>query len=207
GSLHARNAGSRCPFRTPDPLLEPQDGPVHLRPSQQDPHHQPGKVASDVPGRDEVRQAAVGQPRHHPDGGHQAPGPRDRLGRSQARRRALRRPALARRHADQLQDGQDLDQAPEGHEGPAGSRPGVHEQERAADVRPRDGKAREGHRRHPGHECPAGRHLRDRRGLPQDRRVRSQEAGHPAGGRGRLQPLARRHRLRDPRQRRLGQGR
>ena len=27
----------------PDPLLEPQDGPVHLRPSQQDPHHQPGK--------------------------------------------------------------------------------------------------------------------------------------------------------------------
>ena len=31
--------------------------------------------------------------------------------------------ALARRHADQLQDRQDLDQAPEGHEGPAGSRP------------------------------------------------------------------------------------
>ena len=46
--------------------------------------------------------------------------------------------------------------------------------------------------------APAGRHLRDRRGLPQDRRVRSQEAGHPAGRRGRFQPLARRHRLRDP---------
>jgi hypothetical protein len=35
---------------------------------------------------------------------------------SPPRRRALRRRALARRHADQLQDGQALDQAPEGLE-------------------------------------------------------------------------------------------
>jgi len=36
--LHdARNAGSRCPLWSPNPLLESQDGPVYLRPSQQDP--------------------------------------------------------------------------------------------------------------------------------------------------------------------------
>jgi small subunit ribosomal protein S2 len=63
-------------------------------------------------------------------------------GRSPTRGCALCGPALAGWHADQLQDGQDLDQAPEGHEGPAGSRPGLPEQERAADVRPRDRKAR-----------------------------------------------------------------
>jgi hypothetical protein len=44
-------------------------------------------------------------------------------------------------------------------------------------------------------------------GLPQDRHRRSQEAGHSADRCGGYQPLARRHRLRDPRQRRLGQGR
>ncbi len=29
--VHATDAGSGCPFRTPDPLLEPEDGPLHLR--------------------------------------------------------------------------------------------------------------------------------------------------------------------------------
>ena len=29
--VHATDAGSGCPFRTSDPLLEPEDGPVHLR--------------------------------------------------------------------------------------------------------------------------------------------------------------------------------
>ncbi|MDH0094622.1 hypothetical protein N7373_24500 [Achromobacter mucicolens] len=39
----ARNAGSGCPLWSPDPLLEPQDVAVHLRPPQQDSHHQPRK--------------------------------------------------------------------------------------------------------------------------------------------------------------------
>ena len=39
----ASNAGSRRPFRPPDPLLESEDGRVHLRPAQQDPHRQPRK--------------------------------------------------------------------------------------------------------------------------------------------------------------------
>ena len=45
------------------------------------------------------------------------------------------------------------------------------------------------------------------RRLPQDRRGRGAEAGHPGDRCRRHQPLAGRHRLRDPRQRRLGQGR
>ena len=80
GVLHvdhdARNAGSRRPFRTPDPLLEPQDGPVHLRPSQQDPHHQSREDAAALRGRDEVHPPAGRQARHDPDGRHQAPGAR-----------------------------------------------------------------------------------------------------------------------------------
>ena len=88
-------------------------------------------------------------------------------------RHALRRPALARRHADQLQDRQGLAQAPEGHEGADRGRHRDPDQEGSADVPARDGQAREGHRRHPGHERAARRDVRDRRRLPQDRRRRS----------------------------------
>src|SRR4051812_8000102 len=45
----ASNAGSRGPFRTSDPVLEPEDGAFHLRPSQQDPHHQPRDDAGELP--------------------------------------------------------------------------------------------------------------------------------------------------------------
>src|ERR1700692_1076040 len=38
--VYATNAGSGRPFRTPDPLLEPQDGSVHLRRTKPDPPHQ-----------------------------------------------------------------------------------------------------------------------------------------------------------------------
>ena len=62
---HASNAGSRRPFRPPDPFLEPQDGPVHLRPSQQDPHHQPREDARQVQRGDEVRHASW-RPRRAP---------------------------------------------------------------------------------------------------------------------------------------------
>src|SRR5882672_1907202 len=46
---HASNAGGGCPFWTPDPLLEPEDGSLHLRPSQSHPHHQPGAHAREFP--------------------------------------------------------------------------------------------------------------------------------------------------------------
>src|SRR5690606_12471334 len=46
---HARNAGSRCAFWPPDPLLEPEDGRIHLRPAQQDPYRQPGTHGLEIP--------------------------------------------------------------------------------------------------------------------------------------------------------------
>src|SRR5690606_9024614 len=51
---HAPDAGSRRPLRPPDPLLEPEDGPVHLRRPRQDPHHQPREDRSAVQRRDEL---------------------------------------------------------------------------------------------------------------------------------------------------------
>ena len=68
-------------------------------------------------------------------------------------RHALRRRPLARRHAHQLQDGQGVDQAPEG---PRADAAGRHvredEQARGADAAARDGQAQQEPRRHQGHE-------------------------------------------------------
>src|SRR3990172_12905069 len=64
--IYASNAGSWCAFRTPDPFLESQDGTVHLRPSQQDPHHQPGKDRRDVRRGGKVRAQTVREEGHHP---------------------------------------------------------------------------------------------------------------------------------------------
>ena len=55
----------------------------------------------------------------------------------------------------------------------------------------RDRQAREGHRRHPGHDRAARRDVRHRRRLSQDRGRRGQEARHPGDRRRRHQPLAR----------------
>src|ERR671922_2048480 len=95
----ASNAGSRGPFRTSDPVLEPEDGAVHLRPPQQDPHHQPREDPGAVPGSAQVRAPAGGEPRHDPLRRHQASGARYRARRGAALPDALRRPSLARRHA------------------------------------------------------------------------------------------------------------
>src|SRR6266576_1083628 len=38
GGNNASNAGSGGAFRPPDPLLEPEDGGLYLRPAQQDSH-------------------------------------------------------------------------------------------------------------------------------------------------------------------------
>ena len=111
---HASNAGSGGPFRTSDPLLESEDGAVHLRPAQQDSHRQSGKDVGHVPGGDEVRAPTGGQQGHDPVRRHQAPGARNHRRRGAALRHAVRRSSLAGRHADQLQDGQGVDQAAEG---------------------------------------------------------------------------------------------
>ena len=48
--LDAAAARSRSPLRPPDPPLEPQDAPVHLRRAQRDPHHRP-RPDRPAPGR------------------------------------------------------------------------------------------------------------------------------------------------------------
>src|ERR1700682_4082712 len=48
--VHATDAGGGSPFRTSDPLLEPEDGSLHLRRAKKDPHKQPAEDAADVRG-------------------------------------------------------------------------------------------------------------------------------------------------------------
>src|SRR5579864_3418736 len=115
GSYHASNAGSRCPLWSPDALLEPEDGPLHLRSSQQDSHHQPRKDAADVQRRAEVRASTGSEPRHDPVRRHEASIARHDRRRGTTRWYAVRERTLARRYADQLQDAEGFDQAPEGH--------------------------------------------------------------------------------------------
>src|SRR5687767_4206503 len=69
----ASDAGSRGPFRTSDPVLEPEDGAVHLRPPQQDPYHQSREDARALPGRAQVRAPARREPRLDPFRRHEAP--------------------------------------------------------------------------------------------------------------------------------------
>ena len=105
---------------------------------------------------------------------HQAPGARNHQGRGAALRLALRRSSLAGRHADQLQDGQAVDQAPEGHGGDdAGRLAREADQERSAELSARNGQAGAQPGRHQGHERAAGCAVRDRRRLPQGRGHRS----------------------------------
>ena len=110
-------------------------------------------------------------------------------------RRALRRPSLARRHVDQPQDGQAVDQAAEGPRDDVHRRHvRAHEQARGAVAQARAHQAVSVDGRHQGHERTAGRHVRHRRGFPQDRGHRGEEARHP-GRRGRgHQPFAGGHR-------------
>ncbi len=153
----------------------------------------------------EVRAPAGGQPRHHPVRRHQAPGARDHRRGSAPRRHALRRPALARRHADQLQDRQDLDQAPEGHGADhGGRRPRAHDQEGSADVPARDGQARTSRsaasRTWPA--CPTPSSSIDV-GYHKIAVTEAEQAGHSRSSAWSTRTIRRRHHLRDPGQRRL----
>src|SRR5439155_489433 len=135
-------------FRPPDTLLEPEDGGLYLRPAQQDSHRQSGKDDGDVPGGDQIRPPTGHESRHDPFRRHQAPGARYRRRGGAAGEYALRRPPLARRYADELQDRQGVDQAPEGsRDDGAGWDVRKDEQARGADLAARDGKAQPQRRR------------------------------------------------------------
>ena len=154
----ASNAGSRSPLRPSDAVLESEDGGIHLRPAQQDPHRQPRKDDAAVPGRDEVHSPAGREQGDDPVRGHQASGARHRRRGSPPLQHALRRRPLARRHAHQLQDRQGVDQALEGPRADAAGRHAREAQQaRSADAAARDGQAQQEPRRDQGNERPAGR--------------------------------------------------
>src|SRR5690606_17650609 len=77
---HAPDAGGRRSFRPPDPLLEPEDGSLHLRRARQDPHHQPRKDHAAVRRRDELHVVDRPEARHRAVRGYQAQRPRGREG-------------------------------------------------------------------------------------------------------------------------------
>ena len=149
-------------FRPSVASLEPENGALHLRGPQQDPHHRSrpdGAIAaSGVEGR--LRHRGEGRPgavRRH-----QAPGGQDDRRCRQKIGPILHQFALARRHADQLEDDFRLD--------PASAQGGRHarrrrrgpDQERAPDDVARARQAREGARRHQGHGRHPGSHFRHR---------------------------------------------
>ena len=95
-------ARSRRPLRPPDPPVEPEDAPIHLRRTFRHLHHRPPEDAPPDP------QGAGAPPRRDPEGRqrplrlHQAPAQgRGPVG-GRATRRVLCHRALAGRHADQL---------------------------------------------------------------------------------------------------------
>ena len=143
----------------------PKMAQYHLRRAQQDPHHQPREDAAAVRGGGGLRQAAsspmaarvlfVGTKRSA----------REAIAaRSGALRHALREPALAGRHAHQLQDHPPVDQAPgRARRADRQRRLDKRGKKEAQHAAPRDGEAREEPGRHQGHGGPAGRAVRHRR--------------------------------------------
>ena len=107
-------ARERRALRAPDPPLEPEDEAIHLQRAQRHLHHRPAAVADLHRPRLRVR-ARDRRPRrlghvHR----HQAPGAGAGRPAGDPRGHALRQPALARRHADQLQHRAQAAPAPQG---------------------------------------------------------------------------------------------
>ena len=115
----------------------------------------------------------------------------------------LRQFALARRHADQLEDDLQLDRAPEEDRGDAEqrSRRRLHE-EGAAHADAREGKARAFARRHPRHGRGSGPAVRDRHQQGRHRDQGGQAPRHSGRGHRRHQFQSGRHHVPDPGQRR-----
>ncbi len=107
-------AGKRRPLRSPDPSLEPEDEALHLHRAQRHLHHRPAPVAVVHRPRLRVRQGDRRPRRLHHVRGYEEAGPGGHRRAGDARRHAVRQPALARRHAHQLLHRLQAPPAPEG---------------------------------------------------------------------------------------------
>ncbi len=107
-------AGERRPLRSPDPSLEPEDEALHLHGAQRHLHHRPPAVAELHRPRLRVRQGDRCPRRQRPLRRHQEAGPGGHRRAGDPRGHAVRQPALAGWHADQLLDRLQASAAPQG---------------------------------------------------------------------------------------------
>ena len=177
---HAHHAGGRRTFRPPDALLEPEDGPVHLRRPQQDPHHQPGSNGNRLGGHLGRGEADGGPAQQDPVRRHQALRLQGGARAGPAGGHALHRPALAGRHPHQLQDHPPIHPPPDGARYRSRGRHlrHAHQEGSAAEAAP-PVQAGTQPRRHQGDGRPAGCAVRGGRASRTHRRGRGQQAQHP----------------------------
>ncbi len=121
-------AGGWRPLRAPDPTLEPEDAPIHLRGTQRHLHHRPATDPGPHRHRLPVRAQDRRGRRCRPLRGHQEAGPGAHPVPSRAVRDAVRELPLARRHAHELPD-----RALAGLEAPRARPDGQHWRDRADD--------------------------------------------------------------------------
>src|SRR5688572_16632063 len=108
---------SRCPLRTPDTPLEPEDAPVHLRGAQRHPHHRPAEDAATARAGAEARARSDPPRRQRPLRLHQAAARQHREERSRALRCDVCDGAVAWRTAHELPDGEETGSPPQGARG------------------------------------------------------------------------------------------
>ncbi len=196
-------AGGRRPFRPPDPTMEPQDAPLHLRRARWELHHRPPSDPGSPGGRTPVRLGRVAPRRNRAVRRNQEAGarhdPRERGGR----RHALRQPPLARRSADELPDDLAADKAAARPRALRDRGPASAAAHARADGRP--GGPREAAREprwRQEHAAVARRGVRDRPEDRGDRGARGSAPSHPDHRARRHELRPRRDRLRGSRQRR-----
>src|SRR6266849_5256591 len=97
----------RCPFRTPDPSLEPEDASFHLRGEKRHTHHRLAEDAASARARAEARARSNPSRRQRPLRLHQATARQHCKERSRTLRSDVCDGAVARRLADELPDGEE----------------------------------------------------------------------------------------------------
>ena len=200
-----RNAGSGRPFRTSDPLLESRRWRRSSSATQQDPHHQP----REDPGACTRRRSSscASSPRTRAPSCSSAPSAR-RAKSSRKKRSAAGMPFVDYRWLGGMLTNfktvkQSIKRLKDMEADGAGRHARAAGEERSARLSARDAQAERSLGGIKDMNGAARRAVHHRRRLPEGRGRRSEQARHPGDRRGRHEPLARRHRLRHPGQRRL----
>ena len=187
--------------------MEPQDGPLHLRGAQRHPHHRPPQDAGKDRNGVDLRARSGCRRGDCAVRGHQEAGPVGHPGSGAPGRHALCELPMAGRDAHQLQDHQPAYLLHEGagRDGGDGQhRPASQEGAAAPAAGVRPPASHPGGRGGHG-KAPVGG-VRDRSEQRAHCGAGGGAAGHPGDRPGGFQLQPRRHRLRDPRQRRRHPG-